>query len=195
MLKLNLGCNDKLINGFINIDFNPLHGVVIDDARYLRKFEEDSVDLIYASNILEHFGRWEYKIALRRWYDLLKQGGILRISVPDFEALCEYYTETKDLKSLYPALYAGQDNPHNYHYWCWDFVSLKGDLEQAGFTDIQRYNRDKTGYAYVRDWSLNFVPYRDENDNVLPDENWFKGTFIALNVEAKKDAEKHNKAA
>lgn len=187
MLKLNIGCNDKLIDGFVNIDFNPLHKVdVIDDARYLRKFEEDSVDLIYASNILEHFGRWEYKTALQRWYDLLKQGGILRISVPDFEALCKYYTETKDLKSLYPALYAGQDSPHNYHYWCWDFASLECDLEQVGFTDIQRYDRDKAEHAHVRDWSLNFVPYRDENDRVLPDKDWFNGTFIALNVEAKK---------
>lgn len=187
MLKLNLGCNDKPIDGFINIDFIPLPSVdIVDDARYLRKFEEASVDLIYASNILEHLGRWEYKIALQRWYALLKQGGILRISVPDFEAVCKYYVETKDLKSLYPALYAGQDSPHNYHYWCWDFTSLKHDLEQVGFTDIQRYDRNKTEHAHVRDGSLNYVPYRDKNNRVLPDEDWFKGTFIALNVEARK---------
>jgi len=186
-IKLHLGCGERHIDGFINIDIEYYPGVdMVDDVRYLTKFKENTVDLIYACNVLEHLGRWEYLPALKRWYSLLKKSGVLRISVPDFEAVCEYYISSKDLKSLYPALYAGQDNPRNYHYWCWDFETLKEELESVGFKNVRRYDRNKTEYAHVRDWSLNFVPYRDKNDNILPDEEWFKGKFIALNVEAQK---------
>ena len=186
-IKLHLGCGNIRIDGFINIDVNYLPNVdVVDNVIHLRKFEKNSVDLIYTSNVLEHLGRWEYKPALQRWYELLKRGGILRICVPDFQAICEYYMETKDLESLYPALYAGQDNPQNFHYWCWDFKTLKKDLESVGFINVKRYARNKTEHAHVRDWSLNYVPYRDKNNNILPDEEWFKGTFIALNVEGEK---------
>ena len=125
-------------------------------------------------------------LALQRWYALLKEGGVLRLSVPNFEAVCEYYTETKDLKTIYCALYAGQDNPQNFHYWCWDFNTLQEDLETAGFKDVRRYDRDKTEHGHIRDWSLNYVPYRDKNNKILPDEEWFKAKFISLNVEATK---------
>jgi predicted SAM-dependent methyltransferase len=186
-VKLHLGCGNVHIDGFINIDANYLPAVdIVDNARHLRKFEENSVDLIYASNVLEHLGRWEFMPALERWYAILKKGGILRVSVPDFEALCEYYLETKDLRTMYCALYGGQDNPGNCHYLCWDFETLKNDLRTAGFVNVRRYDRNKTEHAHVRDWSLNYMPYRNKKNKILPDKEWFKGKFVALNVEAVK---------
>lgn len=186
-LKLHLGCGKIHIDGFINVDIKYLPTVdVVENIRHLGSFEENSVDLIYASNVLEHLGRWEYIPALERWYALLKEGGILRVSVPDFEAICEYYIETKDLETLYPALYAGQTDPENFHYWCWDFRMLKKDLESVGFCNVRRYDRNKTEHAHVRDWSLNYIPYRDKDNRILPDDEWLKGKSIALNVEAQK---------
>ncbi len=186
-IKLHLGCGNVHIDGFINIDASYLPNVdMVDNVRHLRKFEKGSVALIYASNVLEHLGRWEYMPALERWYELLEEGGILRVSVPDFQALCEYYMETRDLETMYCALYGGQDNPGNYHYWCWDYERLKKDLESAGFVNVRRYDRNKTEHAHARDWSLNYMPYRDKQNAVLPDREWFKGKFVALNVEALK---------
>ncbi len=186
-IKLHLGCGKIRIDGFINIDVSNYPSVdMVDDVKHLTAFKENTVDLIYACMVLEHLGRWEYMPTLKRWYALLKNNGILRITVPDFEAICEYYTETKDLASLYPALYAGQDNPLNYHYWCWDFKTLKQDLESVGFKNIARYDRDKTEYSNVRDWSLDYVPYRDKNNHILLDHQWFMGKFIALNVKGQK---------
>ena len=180
-LRLHLGCGSIHIDGYVNIDKIHTPAVdVIDDVQYLREFEQNSVDLIYASNLLEHIGKFEYKLALQRWYELLKEGGKLKLSVPNFEALCEYYLETKDLKSLYPALYAGQDSLWNYHLWCWDFATLKEDLEGVGFKDIKKWDDHP-----VRDWSINYVPYWKDRIRLL-DEEWFKGKFIALNVEGVK---------
>jgi len=85
---------------------------------------------------------------------------------------------------MYCALHGGQDNPLNVHYWSWDFEMLKKDLMLAGFVNVKRYDRNKTEHANVRDWSLNYMPYRDKNGNILTDQEWFKGKFVALNVEA-----------
>ncbi|MBI4855222.1 MAG: hypothetical protein HY818_00530 [Acetobacterium woodii] len=52
-LKLHLGCGNIHIDGFINIDANYFPNVdMVDNVRHLRKIEERSVDLIYASNVL-----------------------------------------------------------------------------------------------------------------------------------------------
>jgi predicted SAM-dependent methyltransferase len=186
-LKLHLGCGKVHIDGYVNIDIMEHPSVdVLNDVIKLENFKDNSVDVIYACMVLEHLGRFNYPLALKKWHSLLKDGGTLRIVVPDFEAICQYYNETKDLDTIYCALYAGQDSPKNFHYWCWDFKNLKRDLEAAGFRNIARYDRDKTEHAKVRDWSINYVPYRDKNNNILPDEQWFKGKFISLNVEAIK---------
>ena len=183
-MKLHLGVGKNYLEGWTNIDNDPsVRTDVYDDMVVLSKFEGNTVDEIYSCNCLEHLGRYKYKTALKRWFELLKDGGILRISVPDFEAICEYYLKTKDLNSLYCALYAGQNAEWNYHYWCWDFNYLKRDLEEIGFKNIHRFNRD---VIKARDWSINYVPYHDANGNELPDDEWFKGTSIALNVESQK---------
>ena len=183
-MKLHLGSGNVYLQNYINIDSDTsFKADIYDDIVTLEKFEDNTIEEIYNCNCLEHLGKFKYKEALKRWYDLLNDGGILRVSVPDFEALCRYYVDTKDLDSLYSALYGGQTEPWNFHYWCWDFEHLKNDLEKIGFKNVHRFDRSIIG---ARDWSLNYVPYHDSNGNELPDEEWFNGTFIALNVEAMK---------
>ncbi len=100
-MKLHLGCGSKHIDGFINIDARALPEVdEVDDVKTLQKFDINTVDLIYASHILEHITRLEYTNVLSRWYDLLKEGGVLRIAVPDIEKVFEHYSLNKDLRTL-----------------------------------------------------------------------------------------------
>ena len=180
-LKIHIGCGQVYIDGYINVDFSPdSRADIMDDAVLMEKFRNNSADEIYACNVLEHLGRFRYKPALKRWYDILKPNGRLKLSVPDFRALCEYYLETGDLNSLYPALYAGQDTPWNFHYWCWDLRTLEQELQDVGFRNIQRWEDHP-----VRDWSINYVPYR-KNGIQSPDDEWFRGKFIALNLEGIK---------
>ena len=54
-IQLNLGCFNKPLPGFINVDIRDnVSADVIDNAFTLEKFEKKSVDLIYASHMLEH---------------------------------------------------------------------------------------------------------------------------------------------
>ena len=83
-LKLHLGCGTKHIPGFVNIDIRYLPKVdEVNNIKFLRNYKVNSADLIYACHVLEHFSRWDYKNVLRRWYEILKPGGILRLGVPD----------------------------------------------------------------------------------------------------------------
>jgi hypothetical protein len=176
-IKLHLGCGNKHINDFINIDVRKIEEVdLVDDISKLTSFTINSVDLIYASHVLEHFGRNEYINVLKRWYDLLKVGGVLRIEVPDFEKIVSYYNETKNLRILRGLLYGGQTYEQNFHYCSWDFNTLKDDLVLVGFTKVQKYDWRNTEHSHIDDFSQCYLPHMDKQN----------GQLMSLNVEAIK---------
>jgi SAM-dependent methyltransferase len=176
-MKINLGCASKPLPGFVNVDIRDIPGVdVIDDISKLEKFEDGSVNLIYVSHVLEHFGRREYMNVLKRWHDVLKEGGILRIAVPDFEKIVEHYNENRNLELLRGFLYGGQTYAQNYHYCSWDFQSLSNDLIKIGFKEIKRYDWRYTEHSHIDDFSQSYLPHMDKTN----------GKLMSLNIEAVK---------
>jgi predicted SAM-dependent methyltransferase len=175
-MKLHLGCGSKHIDEFINIDIRYLPGVdEVDNIKFLRKYKNNSISLIYACHVLEHFDRYEYISVLNRWYDILENDGVLRISVPNFESICKYYLETKDIKSVIGLLYGGQDYDENFHYITFDFKSLEKDLMNIGFKSVSLYDTSKTEHSHIDDYSNSYLPHMDKN-----------GLLMALNIEAVK---------
>jgi SAM-dependent methyltransferase len=183
MKKLNLGCGDRKMHGFINVDARDDLGadVVCDVTQIHEKFED--VDLIYACHVLEHFPSksFEYQKktwaeTLQSWYDTLKPGGVLRISVPDLEEACKYFLETGDFESVKCFFYGGQKYDFDFHYHGWCFDSLKKDLLEAGFKEAERYDWKKTEHFYVDDYSQAYLPHMDKEN----------GRLMSLNIEAKK---------
>lgn len=165
MKKLHLGCGTKHLENYTNIDIRYLPGVdEVNNIRFLRNYKENSIDEIYACHVLEHFGRWEYKDVLKRWFEILKPGGKLRLAVPNFESICKYYTKTSDLKSLIGLLYGGQDYDENYHYVTFDFPSLKEDLSNIGFTTTQLWNSEEYSED---DFSKAYLPHMDKENGIL----------------------------
>lgn len=176
-MKLNLGCGKKKIDGFINVDIRELSTAdVVDDISKLTSFEENSIELIYASHVLEHFDRNNYKKVLQRWYELLKVGGILKISVPNFEEIVEQYNKNKNLLELIGLLYGGQTYKENYHHYCWDFKTLRQDLIDIGFKDVQLYDWRQSEHAHIDDFSQAYLPHMDK----------INGRLMSLNIEAIK---------
>lgn len=176
-MKLHLGCATKALTGFINVDIRDMPGVdMIDDISRLKKFLDGSADLIYVSHVLEHFGRREYKEVLKRWHTVLKDGGVLRIAVPDFEKIVEHYNENHNLEILRGFLYGGQTYAQNYHYCTWDFETLRKDLLSVGFKEVRKYEWQETEHSYMDDFSQSYLPHMDKEN----------GKLMSLNIEAIK---------
>ena len=172
-MKLHLGCGTKHLEGYTNIDIRYLTGEdEVNNIKFLRNYSENSIDEIYACHVLEHFGRWEYYTVLERWYKILKPKGKLRLAVPNFSSICQYYQETKDLDKIMGLLYGGQDYDENYHYVTFDRNNLDRDLFKIGFklTELWDHN-DYPG----DDFSKSYLPHMDT-----------KGTLMSLNLMAIK---------
>ena len=198
-MKLHLGSGKRRILGWINVDIDPANepDVVADcftGATSLRYdcdwMHSESADVVYACHVLEHVGRHQYKKALEFWHDLLKPGGILRLSVPDLEAVFAYYIADLErlgtgskLNELLGFLYGGQRNEHDCHKMGWDEATLTRDLLEAGFKDVRRYDRDKTEHAGVDDYSASYLPKLSQCKSM---GEYRKGTLLSLNIEATK---------
>ena len=91
MLKVNLGCGKRNFGEhWIHIDGSEYPHIHSHDIVNL-PFNENSVDLIYASHVFEYFDREEAVDVLKKWHKKLKKGGVLRLAVPDFKAFSTLY--------------------------------------------------------------------------------------------------------
>ncbi len=173
-MKLNLGCGNKSIPGFINIDVKEFEGVDYVASIGDLAFKNNSVDLIYASHVLEHTPQTEP--ILREWYRILKHKGVLRMAVPDFEAIVKVYSKNKNLNELMGLLYGRQDCEYHFHYKTFDFATLSGMLKMIGFKKVLRYDFKKTIHNDYPDYSWAHIPHGDREN----------GTLMSLNIEAVK---------
>ena len=180
-MKLHIGCGEKYLPGWKHIDARKFPHVdyVTDKLDKLDMFADNSVEEIYACHVLEHFTRAETADGgiLREWHRVLKVGGILRIAVPNFEAIVEEYLSTRNLDLVMGLLYGGQNHKFNFHYQTYDFKRLSGLLQRAGFSKVERY-----------DWR-DFLPqggYDDFSRAYLPHMDFEHGRLMSLNVVAVK---------
>jgi len=176
-MNLHLGCGKRFIPGFVHIDAIDYphvdHVATIDNLSFLG---DDSADLIYNCHVLEHFKRRDVSRVLKEWHRVLKPGGILRISVPDFSQICEVYRRFQRLDLVVGPIFGRQDYLYNIHYNIFDEASLKSSLQDAGFTNIHRYDWRQTEHADIDDFSQAYIPHMDKE----------KGILISLNVECTK---------
>jgi SAM-dependent methyltransferase len=90
--RLHLGCGEIRLKGFVNIDMAPSPAVDrIMDASKL-EYPDNSIELIYASHLLEYFHRGLVPKVLKEWHRVLKPGGKAIIVVPNFDLLVDWYT-------------------------------------------------------------------------------------------------------
>lgn len=177
-MKLHIGCGTKNLPGWKHFDIRKLddHIDYVGSADDLSQFADNSIDEIYACHLLEHFGRNKVDDVLKEWFRVLKPNGILRIAVPNFEAIAEEYMQNRNLNSIMGLLFGGQNYEFNYHYVTFDFDSLKTRLENVGFCNVEKY-----------DWR-DFLPdnYDDFSRAYLPHMDFENGRLMSLNIIAGK---------
>jgi hypothetical protein len=86
MIKLNLGCGSKILQGYINIDkfdsYNP--DIVHDLEKFPYPFKDNSVNEILLSHVLEHLGQSPdtFNNIIKELYRICLNGSKINIIVP-----------------------------------------------------------------------------------------------------------------
>lgn len=164
------GFVDSSVDGFLTVDLRDGDGTdVICDASNLSVFNDNSAEIIFASQILEHWPIAKTVDVLKEWRRVLKPGWKLYISVPDFDVAVNLYKQFGLTEWIKYHLWGDQKHPLNYHYVCFTFASLAKDLYDAGFSDVKR---------------IKSFPFKVRGGSTLVDT--ITGQPISLNVEATK---------
>ncbi len=169
-MKLNLGCGLSVVDGWINVDYAlgarltklPLFSTInrkfkvfsgdwdnrvfLHDLTCRFPWGDDSVDYCYSSHTLEHLTREQGVFLLQESHRVLRQGGVIRIVVPDLASVISEYgngairadrflevlgvlygTHKRGLKKLFAPFY---EYPHKCMY---DTSTLVAVMREVGF--------------------------------------------------------------
>jgi len=93
-MKLHLGCGQNYLKGYLNIDFPSSEHTVqqksvadkLADITKL-KYRSESIEEIRLHHVFEHFPRTQALGLVVSWNSWLVKNGILRIAVPNFNAM------------------------------------------------------------------------------------------------------------
>jgi len=178
-MKLHLGCGKLTLKDYINIDILNKNADIKLDIKNLSIFNSNKIEEIYICHVLEHFKRNEIIKIILEWNRVLKIGGILRISVPDFEKVVKLYMKNKDISKLIGFLSGGQIDEYDFHYVNFDMNILKEILSHCGFTDIKKYVVDEFLDEVQDDYSKCYLPHMDLKN----------GELMSLNIVCTKERE------
>jgi len=150
-MKLYIGCAELPIHKyhyrFID-DTWTLIDLYVDDPRIVKMdarvliYDDNTVEEIYSSHLLEHLARKEIVPTLKEWYRVLEPQGKLRLNVPDLKWACKAmlgdeksdYFDTEE--KMLDIFYGNQVHKGEFHKTGFTLRLLQKYLFDAGFTDI-----------------------------------------------------------
>ena len=109
------------------------------DVRAL-PYEDNSVDEIFASHLIEHFDFKEAFDVIREWKRVLKEGGVLVLETPDLLSLCKHFVaaDEKGRVDLYGQFFAKAWLPGETHKFLYTENQMMWTLAQIGFKSVIR---------------------------------------------------------
>lgn len=114
---LNVGCGQKFHKEWTNVDLASRSQYVIrHDLSKGIPFDDDQFDVVYHSQVLEHFAQEKAPAFVSECFRVLKPGGIMRVVVPDLESIVTEY-----VRCLREVL----ENPGELSYANYDWIMLE----------------------------------------------------------------------
>lgn len=151
-VRLNLGCGDVLLPGYVNVDVaterKGRQPDVCCDIRDLSAFEDDCADEVMAVHVIEHFYRWEAVNLLKEWVRVLKPGGRLVLECPNLLTACEEILRNPESGAMPDqrgqrtmwCLYGDPSwqDPLMCHRWLYTPQSLAQIMHEAGLRQLEQ---------------------------------------------------------
>lgn len=172
MHSLNLGCGNRPIAGWMNLDLGGSANVVC-DLRGPIPYPDASVKYVYSEHFIEHLDEVDGFNLMKECYRVLIPGGILRFSCPDLAQYVQAYLSWEkdgradkekftngvnylnyailgearnDIRYLSP-IRNSVDYGHRYYY---DEQEMTRKLTAAGFRDIVRCSWRESQHPELR---------------------------------------------
>jgi predicted SAM-dependent methyltransferase len=131
-LKVNIGCGDSPLTGWINVDVYSAPNIFYWDCRRSLPFEDRSVEMIFAEHVFEHFDHpLETGPFLAECLRCLRPGGILRIVVPDAGRYLSLFS--KGLEAFVPVRPLSSDRDGFRDHWLGSLYETPMELINAVF--------------------------------------------------------------
>ncbi len=182
-LRLHLGCGATKKPGWVNIDFAGANVDLAWDITHPLPFRDGAVDAIFHEHLLEHLSLAEGLSLLKECHRLLKEGGVLRVAVPDCKSYLTAYatgdTLLNDLKPGRPTalLAASEMFLRHGHRSAYDLETLTLLFRAGGFSAIGESSygggqiRPSPDSEHRRRQSLYVESVKVARDTVLPREH------------------------
>jgi len=153
---LHLGCGEHVLDGWFNVDVLPRHRnvVAVNLRSGLRFLDDDSIDFVYHEHFFEHLDRRSARSLLAECRRVLRDGGRMRISMPDLDRMVRRYlagwTDEEGKFLEYRRAFFGDqllDTPGemlNLAFRGWEHQFVYGEkdiarmLELNGFRNVRR---------------------------------------------------------
>lgn len=151
-VRLNLGCGDKILPGYVNVDVVESRAGkrpdVLCDLHDLSVFDNNHADEIMAIHVVEHFWRWEVEDILREWVRVLRPGGRMVLECPNLISACEAFLKDPD-KASAPTkegqrtmwVFYGDPawkDPYMIHRWGYTPSSLGQLMSDVGLVNVRQ---------------------------------------------------------
>jgi hypothetical protein len=183
-MKLHLGCGQKYLDGYWNVDFpseeHTVQNFSVADALCNIKeltYPKGSIQEVRSHHFFEHFPRQESLALLCRWTDWLKPGGLLHIETPDFQSsiyrFVSPFVSYDEREQILRHLFGSHEAHWAVHYDAWYEARYKKILLALGYTKI-KCTKNTWGatknievFATRGDESFSFAEYKDIVQNFL----------------------------
>lgn len=142
-INIVVGAGGIVQEGWIETDINTLN--LLERRDWDKLFDKKRIDKIVAEHVWEHLSLEDGKLGLRNCYEFLKEGGNIRIAVPD-----GFHPDPSYINYVRPGgTGAGADD----HKVLYNYKLFKSILEELGFKVKLLEYFDENGDFHFTDWS------------------------------------------
>jgi predicted SAM-dependent methyltransferase len=153
MLRLNLGCGEFKLDGFINIDCvedsRVKPDLKLDFIEQQLPYEAETVDQIWMIHCIEHIERFKWLVLFSEVLRVLKPNGSFTLAYPEFKECAKRFIDNEgNNRNFWRAtLYGRQMYPSDYHVTPMDSHDLKEVMENYGFYRVN-FKAESTNEPY-----------------------------------------------